>query len=766
MFFVRLLIKFTFCISSICILDTAFAQFEENQLSQAVDNTSFEFLTETPPVFAQNVVSNYDQDAIQMASIEHNGATLLKTFVPNAARLRFNWKVSSESCCDYLTFSVLDQNNQQAGITRQISGETGWETVILTIPAGGHWLTWEYTKDSSVARGDDTGWVDNIRIGNTGGEPVQPKVPLNPATVLPAIISILFEEAAIPAMFTVSNPMVKEGEQANFELVLAEPAEAIVQLSCKPESGSANIWDHYEWGYDYATDGPEALVLTFSKGQKRKEINVETFSWDEYEFGEKTFKLNCKQYGTSESASGTATINYKPNIKLSYGTSYSNTVVEGESFEFEVVVEGELLSDTQVSYTIQSDTAVAGVDYIDELDGIVNFSAGEDSKIITINTIDNSSLSRASVLDISLDQAITNSSNVDVFRYDNKSLTILDNEPNYSPEVDIADISPAIGTITEKGPHLWIESVGGERVGQGLNYIYSQINSNIRVNTSYDGGIEISAEGAIQPTFDNESWYIEFGGGTEDIIVGSYWQAYSNPRYDSNENKLSIRGPNDSCQSTGSFRIFELEKSNDSITKFSADFEMYCEDSTKPLRGAIRYDVSLPDANFPPLQLPMGEPYPVLPELDSSGTVVKIEGEVGDSLTFGETYAYKSTNATFSYSPLSNNTGISIVIAPTADNLTYWSIEMQRHPLDIYNLNNGRLAVGVYDNVTRESYSELKPILDFSKLGNYCSSNNGRFRIFEISYDIYGNLDRLVADFEQSCRNGDPKAKGSIKYIR
>jgi len=597
--------------------------------------------------------------------------------------------------------------------------------------------------------------VDNIRVGKTA----------NPSSVLPPIINLLLEDPLTPAVFTVSNPSGIEGEQIDFEIEFNETLETNIGISCAPKNGTAELFHDYEWPFDFDTFEPEQTVLSFQKGQKLKTVSILTYARDT-DFGTKTFQLICKQIGTSESSTGIANIFYKPNIRLV--SPFSNTINEGESFNFEVSIEGDPVTiDTTIKYSIRSDTAINGEDYLDETNGAVTFMPGETSKTISIKSVDDNSLQRARELEITLDEAVTNSEGVDVVLYDFKRLLILDNEPNYSSDVDISNITPAIGAITEKGPHLWIESTGGEEIGQGFNYFYSQVNSNIQVNSYDNSKIDIRVNGASQPIIDNESWYIEFeSGDSDEIIVGSYIQAFSDSRFNSNENKLLVDGPNfSSCTSTGSFRIFELEKTDTLINKLSADFEMYCNGSNKPLRGAIKYDVSLPDAIFPPLQLPTGEPYPTLPSLSSSGTAIEIEGAAGDWVTLGASNSFNNSNAIFRYTPISNNTGISIDIIPTGGSPSSWSIDLQRHPLDIYNLNNGRLAVGVYENVTQSQFNNLKPRLEFGNSERRCSSSSGLFRIFEISYDIFGVLEHLTADFEQSC-NGGPISKVSIKYIK
>ena len=83
--------------------------------------------------------------------------------VADAASLSFWWKVSSESGYDHLRFSI-DGVEQSA-----ISGEVEWQQETYSLTPGIHTLQWSYTKDSSVSRGADAGWVDQVVLVPAAG---------------------------------------------------------------------------------------------------------------------------------------------------------------------------------------------------------------------------------------------------------------------------------------------------------------------------------------------------------------------------------------------------------------------------------------------------------------------------------------------------------------------------------------------------------------------------------------------------------------------
>lgn len=151
---------------------TTFAQFEDNILSQSVDNSTVELVTgDDADFFSQTVISNFDGDALQSGSIEDNQLSSLLAAVSGGDLVSFDWRVSSEEGFDGLVFFVLDQNSNFLTDGLSISGETDWQTVSIRIPgAGTRFLFWGYVKDEVVSVGQDAGWVDNLRVNGTGGE--------------------------------------------------------------------------------------------------------------------------------------------------------------------------------------------------------------------------------------------------------------------------------------------------------------------------------------------------------------------------------------------------------------------------------------------------------------------------------------------------------------------------------------------------------------------------------------------------------------------
>jgi len=118
--------------------------------------------------FGQTVTQWTGGDAAQSSAILHNQQTYMQTTVTGPGKLRFYWKVSSEGYYDYLRF-YIDGVQQLA-----ISGSVDWQQQIFSIGSGSHTLKWAYTKDYSVNKRSDCGWVDWFIFPYSGGGPPGP----------------------------------------------------------------------------------------------------------------------------------------------------------------------------------------------------------------------------------------------------------------------------------------------------------------------------------------------------------------------------------------------------------------------------------------------------------------------------------------------------------------------------------------------------------------------------------------------------------------
>ncbi len=90
-------------------------------------------------------------------SIDDYGRTTLRVRIDCIpGNITFYRKVSSESLSDFLTFYI-------DGVEKDTwSGYEDWAKASFLVKAGTRTFEWTYSKDYSVAEGDDTAWIDDI----------------------------------------------------------------------------------------------------------------------------------------------------------------------------------------------------------------------------------------------------------------------------------------------------------------------------------------------------------------------------------------------------------------------------------------------------------------------------------------------------------------------------------------------------------------------------------------------------------------------------
>ena len=97
--------------------------------------------------------------AAQSGTVEDGESSWMQTVVTGPGTLSFRWRASSETRYDKLTFSVDGVEGPQ------LSGYSGsvWSQVSTNLTAGAHTVRWTYSKDGSLSRGWDCGWVEAVQ---------------------------------------------------------------------------------------------------------------------------------------------------------------------------------------------------------------------------------------------------------------------------------------------------------------------------------------------------------------------------------------------------------------------------------------------------------------------------------------------------------------------------------------------------------------------------------------------------------------------------
>lgn len=90
-----------------------------------------------------------------------------------AAVISFDWVVSSEENCDYLTVEAIAQSDDELRSYTVLDAQSGEDngTARARLPKGTYYLKLCYHKDFSVSAGQDMAWVSNIAFSKLSQEP-------------------------------------------------------------------------------------------------------------------------------------------------------------------------------------------------------------------------------------------------------------------------------------------------------------------------------------------------------------------------------------------------------------------------------------------------------------------------------------------------------------------------------------------------------------------------------------------------------------------
>jgi len=129
-------------------------------LAQALDTTNWVWTTDGEVgCFGQTATTHDGVDAAQTGESVNNQNAWMQASVTGPGLLTFWWKVSSETNYDFLEF-YLDGVLQSG----RISGEVTWQQRSFNLSEGLHTLRWRYSKDVSIAGGQDRAWVDQVML--------------------------------------------------------------------------------------------------------------------------------------------------------------------------------------------------------------------------------------------------------------------------------------------------------------------------------------------------------------------------------------------------------------------------------------------------------------------------------------------------------------------------------------------------------------------------------------------------------------------------
>ena len=101
--------------------------------------------------------TNSGQYSAKADSISNHGSSSIRINLDCiSGEISFYRKVSSEQNCDFLAFYIDGRRKDRW------SGEQDWAQVSIPVEEGTRTFEWIYSKDSSMSRGSDTAWIDDI----------------------------------------------------------------------------------------------------------------------------------------------------------------------------------------------------------------------------------------------------------------------------------------------------------------------------------------------------------------------------------------------------------------------------------------------------------------------------------------------------------------------------------------------------------------------------------------------------------------------------
>ena len=256
-----------------------------NNLANALDNNTLIFNTSGDGDWRyQTDISFYGGDAAKSSPIANKQSASMETSINQFQTVKFYWKVSSEKGYDHLQFYI------DGTLREQISGEIDWQHKVYALTPGSHTLKWTYTKDYSVSRGSDCGWVDKLELGRA------PEDPIAEAVDAPELIFTLSGDRE---WYVTQTDSVQGNDAVTVPSELFHDEEAVMETVI---SGYTTIKFHWkvssEENYDY--------LKFYIDGILKDQVSGET-GWIEknysISFGAHTLKWTyIKDYSVSKGA--------------------------------------------------------------------------------------------------------------------------------------------------------------------------------------------------------------------------------------------------------------------------------------------------------------------------------------------------------------------------------------------------------------------------------------------------------------------------------
>ncbi len=228
--------------------------------------------------------------------------------------------------------------------------------------------------------------------------------------------------AEVPlSYFSVSDLTIEEGEKGKVTISRTGGTQSSQTLTLSTSDGSAVVGDDY---------GRKNKTLTFAAGETSKTVNIVSKEDDLVE-GNETFTLTLSASGAdavpAQISDGTATVTITDDdvVLPSYYSIGDVQGYEGDTLYALVSRTGNVSTAHTLSLSASNGTAFSGFDFVAP-SSTVSFAAGESSKLVAIQTIEDSLVESDETFSLSL-SAISSGAEISD---GSATLTILNDDSN------------------------------------------------------------------------------------------------------------------------------------------------------------------------------------------------------------------------------------------------------------------------------------------------------------------------------------------------